>query len=159
MNAEYEGLNLPQLLELLHPPVEPEPLSWLPQTLGWEIAALWALTMLLLLAVIAYRRHQARRYRREALRELEQIESNPNASDAAARVAELLKRTALARYPRQRVASLWGDEWAEFLIESCNGDAQVRLAAPRLAAAAYSEDVNAAELIAPARRWVRMHDA
>ena len=32
---EYERLNLPQLLDLMHDLVEPEAVAWTPQTVGW----------------------------------------------------------------------------------------------------------------------------
>ena len=65
--SQYDGLNLPQLLDLMHGLVMPEPVAWLPQTPGWWIVLGWLLAILLLLAWQFPRRRQRNRYRRDAL--------------------------------------------------------------------------------------------
>jgi hypothetical protein len=107
-------------------------------------------------------RHRRRnRYRRQAEAELDaiaaRVDSEPAA--AAAEIAGLVKRTALAAYPRGRVAALHGSDWAGFLRESTNDDATVAGAADRLAAAAYRPDAVGEGLVEPARRWIRKHRA
>lgn len=159
MSERYEGLNLPQLLDLLHEPVMPDPVSMLPQTVGWQIVGAWALVVTVLIAVDARRRWVRNRYRREALDQLEHIARRKHDSEAPGEIALLLKRTALAAYPRSRVASLWGDEWAGFLIESSKNDRRVKKAAPELGAAAYRDDLDGADLVKPARRWIKVHRA
>lgn len=155
----YDGLNLPQLLELLHPPVTPEPVPWLPQTVGWQVVGAWALAVSILFAVHAWRRWVRNRYRREALDQLHTIASHSHDPSAPGEIALLLKRTALAVYPRAKVANLYGTDWADFLIESSHRDHKVRKAAPDLASAAYRDDINASRLIKPARRWIKVHRA
>lgn len=159
MSDPYEGLNLPQLLDLLHPPVEPEPVPWLPQTVGWQIVGAWALVVAVLLAVHAFRKWKRDRYRREALEELRDIARRRDEPGVPGEIALLLKRTALAVYPRARVASLCGAEWAAFLVESSKGDSSVEKAAPKLAAAAYRDDIRGADLVKPAGRWIKVHRA
>lgn len=159
MSSRYEGLNLVGLLDLLHQPVEAVPIPWLPQTVGWQIVGLWALVVAVLLAVHARRRWVRNRYRREALDQLAGIAKSGDDVDVPGQIALLLKRTALAVYPRAQVASLWGNEWARFLIESSKGDRRVERSARDLAAAAYRDDLVGADLIKPARRWIRVHRA
>lgn len=154
----YEGLNLPQLLDLLKPLVEPTPVSWAPQTQGWMVLGAWALVMLALLAWRALSHWQANRYRREALAELKEIRDLPEAQQAT-QVAVLLKRTALATWPREQVAGLHGSEWAAFLRESTGNDAEVSAAADDLAGAAYQGIDDPARLLPPARRWIEVHQS
>ncbi len=155
---EYDGLNLPQLLDLMHDLVEPEAVAWTPQTAGWLVVALWLLAVLLLVAVRAIRSRRRNRYRRAALAELKALRSRARRGEAVAEpLAALLKRTALAAYPRRQVASLCGPRWAEFLRRSSRHDRVVREKADELAAAAYAPDVDAGPLITPARRWIRIH--
>jgi hypothetical protein len=97
----------PSPLEKLHGFYQPPPPPWTPQTIGWYI--LFGLFALLLTwaawHILARWRHN--RYRRDAVRELERL-------DASA-IPALLKRTALAAWPRDQVASLSGESWIRFL--------------------------------------------
>jgi hypothetical protein len=71
--SQYDGLNLPQLLDLMHGLVMPEPVPWLPQTPGWWIVLGWLLAVLLLAVWQLVRRRRRNRYRRDALAELDAI--------------------------------------------------------------------------------------
>ena len=159
--SQYDGLNLPQLLDLMHGLVMPGPVAWLPQTPGWWIVLGWLLAVLLLLAWQFAKRRQRNRYRRDALTELRSIaaQTELGPGESAQRIAVLLKRTALAAYPRKDVAALYGRDWAQFLRESSGNDPQVAEAADVLAAAAYRPDVDGGALARPARRWIRLHRA
>ena len=169
--SEYDGLSLSQLLDRLLPLAVPEPVSWIPQTSGWWVVGCWMVAVALLGCWDLRKRRQRNRYRREALSELDNIKAGvdfetgaqiktgapPLAASAADQIAKLLKRTALAAYPRERVASLTGADWAAFLVESANQDPLVAGYAGQLAGAAYHAHVDAAALIPPARRWIELH--
>lgn len=155
--SEYEGLNLPQLLELLKPPVMPEPIPLLPATPGWWVLGVWLLVVLALLGWRWRARWQANGYRRTALQAIDTIAGDPG-SDAAAAIAAVVKRTALAAYPRAEVASLSGEAWAEFLVRTAPGDHRVADGAAELAGAAY-RPTDPASIAEPARAWVRVHRA
>jgi hypothetical protein len=154
-------LNLPELLDLMHGLVMPDPVPLLPVTPGWLILSGWLLAVSILAARYLSGLRRVNRYRREALAVLKTIdgESDLSPAESAQRIAALLKRTALAAYPRQQVASLTGTDWAQFLKESTRNDQQVADAAELLAAAAYRPDADGRELSAPARRWIRLHRA
>lgn len=158
---EYEGLNLPQLLELMHGLVMPEPVSWMPEGPGWWIAASWLLAVLAILARAFFVHRRQNRYRREADALLDSIAADAESDPARAAndIAVALKHAALVAYPREKVASLYGDAWAEFLCESASNDPVVARASTQLAAAAYRNDADGRELIGPARRWIRVHRA
>ena len=89
----------------------------MPQTIGWYVVfgLLFLLAAWAVWRIFASWRHN--RYRREALRELEH-------ADISA-IPVLLKRTALAAWPREQVASLSGEPWLRFL-ETSGGDFSLR---------------------------------
>jgi hypothetical protein len=159
--SQYDGLNLPELLALMHDLVVPDPVPWLPQTPGWWIVLGWFVAVVFLAAWQIVKRRRRNRYRRDALAELRAIASGPDVDSpqAAQRIATVLKRTALVAYPRADVASLCGAEWARFLTESAGNDRQVADAADELAAAAYRPGADQKVLSGPARRWIRLHRA
>lgn len=66
-------------------------------------------------------------------------------------VSVVIKRVALSVFPREQVASLYGDDWATFLHTTCpKRDFQA------LAATAASADANQ-ELLELATTWIRHH--
>jgi hypothetical protein len=158
---DYEGLNLPQLLELMHELVMPAPVSTLPEGPGWWILGSWLALALAILAKALIDRRRRNRYRREAMARLDQIEAGAvdNPAAVAAQVAVLLKQAALAAYPRADIAALYGEDWAQFLNESARNDPAVREASMQLATASYQPGADGLALISPARRWIRVHRA
>lgn len=98
----------------------PAPPSWVPQTAGWAVLGVLLLVVALWAGWRAWRRYRANRYRREALAELSSLEAGVDAGNdqrtrALVGAAVLLKRTALAAWPREEVAALSGDDWGRFL--------------------------------------------
>ena len=159
--SQYDGLNLPQLMDLMHGLVMPEAVPWLPQTPGWWVVLGWLVVVLMLVAWQVVIRRRRNRYRREALAEIKALVSRQgmDASRAAQQIAAVLKRTALVAYPRADVASLYGTEWARFLTESAGNDPEIANMADDLAAAAYRPGADPKVLSRPARRWIRRHRA
>ena len=145
--------------------VVPAPVSWMPQTWGWLIVALLLLSAILLWCALAYRRWRKNAYRREALKHLEAIEVAVRDADKRARalrdLGELLKRTALAAWPRKFVAATSGLAWAAFLVE--HGNTKNREAFQRFfddleyQAGAQVSTEAADELVRDARRWIEGH--
>lgn len=161
-SSSYEGLNLPELLERMHDLAMPEPIALLPQTDGWWVLIGWLVGLGLIGALKLSARRRRNRYRREALAKLHRlVRDNASRAEASAavRVAELVKRTALSAYPRTEVASLYGDDWADFLVRTSGGDPLITSAATRLARAAYAPDIQLEEIAAGAERWIRRHHA
>ena len=158
---DFEGLNLPELMELMHGLEMPELVSWLPGTNGWWVLVVWlaGVGAVVLRQIILFRRRNE--YRRQAEKELvmigEQADENPLM--AAERIASLVKRTALAAYPRRRVAALYGADWAAFLRETSRDDPAVTAAADLLASGAYSSSADGRAMVEPALRWIKVHRA
>ncbi|SFB32512.1 protein of unknown function [Rhizobium sp. NFR07] len=153
-------------LRSLHDIVLPQPVSRMPQTWGWGLLAAIVLVLLLTFAIRAIRRFRRNAYRRDALQHLADLEGGM--TDAALRaqafrkLAELLKRTALAAWPRAQVATLTGSVWAQFLGRS--GGAGRELASllddleyrGDVSLAVLSED-QAEDALRAARDWIERH--
>lgn len=159
--TQYEGLQLSQLMDLMHDLVRPEPVVWTPQTIGWAVIIVWALTVVVILLWHSVQRWRRNRYRREALLALSELEGQKglDTQAVASAIATILKRTALAAYGRPQVADLYGQEWADFLCESAANDAIVRQHAVAISNAAYAKEADGAELMIPVRRWIKVHRA
>lgn len=156
----------PASLENLHDLVVPAPVPWWPPAPGWY----WLAGVIVLLAVWsvwqAHRRYRANGYRRAALAEfgsLAREAADPAAADMALRaLPALLKRTALAAFPRARVAAFSGPPWWAFLDRTSAGSGFVGGGGPVLDKLAYdpSARVEPAErrvLLAAAETWLRCH--
>jgi hypothetical protein len=161
MLSQYEGLSLPQLFELMHDNVMPEAVSMFPATSAWLVLAGWVVGVLLLTAIRAWQQWRKNRYRRDALALLDELADDESADPviSAQRIAAVLKRTALAAYPRDAVAPLCGEAWSAFLVDSSNHDALVARHAAALGNAAYAPGADGRSLLQPARRWVEVHRA
>jgi hypothetical protein len=151
MNEDYAGLNLVELLDLLEPIPEPEPVSMLPETQGW----LWLGLLLLVLAVRVgrnvYRRWRSNAYRRAALRAIASANNNPQ------KIAEILRRTALAAYPRDQVAGLTGEQWLTFLDRTGTAGSFTKEPGRVLAVLPYKPYATSESLAPLAVHWIKSH--
>jgi hypothetical protein len=103
-------------LNQLAPEHAPPAPSWWPPAPGWWAVA--ALCVLLVLALIGYRRlrHSRRsRMRRAAFAELERIRAHGEPG-VAADIQELLRRYALGVFGADVVGRLTGDAWLDFVV-------------------------------------------
>jgi Domain of unknown function (DUF4381) len=152
----------PGSLDRLHDIAVPPPVPWWPPAPGWYIVGGMVFALLGLAAWCALARWRRDRYRREALVDLDRIARDPDAPPSISTVAELVKRVALAAYPRDRVASLTGDAWLAFLDATGGTDAFSRGAGHVLKDAAYRKDAphEPSELLKLAdvvRHWITHH--
>ena len=152
----------PGSLQNLNDITLPAPPGLWPLAPGWYVV----IAVLLLVAVIvAFRWLKAWRrdtYRRQALRELAAIRTQGKA--AARQLPVLLKRTALAAWPRQRVAVLSGPEWHVFLDTAAGTDRFVNEAGALLDRLSYAgrgepgvSDSEFNRVCALAESWIRKH--
>lgn len=100
----------------------PNSIEWLPLAPGWKIVALIILGLVLWQLFVQIKKYQANAYRRMALRQLAQLNSDYSNSLLDQRhylqqLRQLLKATALQGYPRSAVASLNGRQWIAYLDE------------------------------------------
>ncbi|WP_078083915.1 DUF4381 domain-containing protein [Microbulbifer mangrovi] len=144
---------LSDMIAQLVPPPEPPAISMWPATpLAKGLCAL----LLLILLFFIWRQiqtYRANAYRRAALAEVRQSEGD------AAQIAAILRRTALAAYPREEVAALTGEDWLEFLNQHYPGNAfegevgRELLQSPYRKATSHKPDV----LVQAAQGWIRQH--
>lgn len=144
------------LLNNLHDIHTPPPVSWWPLAPGWWIAAA---CVFLLGAFIWWWMHRAAPWRKQALRELAQLETTlaREPAVAIAGISVIVRRVSLTVRDPVTVAALTGDAWLEFLDEAANMQEFTRGAGRALASAPYArvETTDAAVLLQLARRWVR----
>jgi hypothetical protein len=128
--------------------VVPPAVSFWPPTPGWWVVGAACLAAAAFAIAAVVRHHQRNAYRREALREL--------ASADARDMSSILKRAALAAFPREQVASLSGPAWLAFLDRT--GGTQ--FATTTLASLPYGGNVDrdtVMALKAEAHRWLLSH--
>lgn len=144
---------LPDMIAQLVPPPEPPTISLWPATpLAKGLCAL----LLLLLLFFIWRQiqsYRANRYRRAALAELQQSAGN------ATQIAEILRRTALVAYPREKVAALTGEDWLQFLNQHYPGTAFAGEVGHALLQSPYQKNATAqsSALGKAAQDWIRQH--
>jgi hypothetical protein len=162
MSADPTSLD--HLFDIVTPPPVP---NW-PPAPGWFVVGGVVLMLLFWIAWRAWRHWQAASYRRAAPAEWQQLKiqtADPRLQEAALRhLPELMKRTALAAFPRAEVASLSGIEWLRFLDRTGHTDAFTRGHGQLLPELAYDPravtQLGAAsveELFGVIRLWIAGH--
>jgi hypothetical protein len=158
-------------LQNLHEIFMPDPVSWMPHTLGWYVV----FGLILLVAgwwvYGRLRRFRKNRYRRLALAELaviqEELQQPERRAKTLAEIPTLLKRTALSAFPRSDVASLTGEKWLAFLDKTMGGKDFTEGEGQLLPDLAYAPVQRAAQLTDEQidnifhliRRWIKGHVA
>lgn len=144
----------------------PDSVQWWPPAPGWWISAAALLAVLLWVAGVRWRRHRRRgAAARSALRELDAlraaIKADGDIRAFVAALSRLLRRFALARFPREQVAGLTGDAWLAFLDATGGGEGFRRGPGRALADLAYGAIRDAASPPDPdaladlAEIWIR----
>ena len=158
----------PTSLDNLHDIVVPEPTAWWPPAPAWYVLLALVIASAIALAVKAVRNWWENRYREAALAELgqlrESVQHASNPSDAVHSLDRLLKRVALARWPRQEVAPLAGERWIAFLNRTGHREAFTTKEAESIRNVAYSRQKSEQltlkqleQLYVAAECWIREH--
>ena len=149
----------------------PPPVSWRPQTIGWYVLGALVFAGAIWLAWHSWRHWQARRYRREAVEELDALvlalQDPPRRPAALRALADLVKRTQLAEQPRRDVAALSGRAWRDVLSASPRRGSLPEEPARLLVQLSSARDQwlsglptqDTATLVAAVRQWVLKHHA
>ena len=150
-------------LQNLNDIVMPDAAPWWPLAPGWYVLAAVVAVVLVVLFIRWQRNRLRNRYRVQALHELSLIRQDGSA-EALQALPALLKRTALAAWPRAEVAALSGPAWHHFLDDSaamdrfCSGAgatldwlAYTMSAEPAIAGSDREQVLDAAEL------WLKQH--
>lgn len=140
-------------LDKLHDFYQPPPVAWTPKTAGWYALFAIAAALMIWSAVHFSRKWFANHYRREALRELTLLHPSE--------FCALLKRTALAAWPREKVASLSGAAWLEFLDGAVHDEAFHNAPANQIEELALRPETLSSEdeqaLRSTVAAWIRRH--
>jgi len=156
------AMTLRQMADITLPP----PVSMMPATWGWAVVA-GLIVLALAFAFFLWLRQRARnRYRRDALAEIGALEAKAGNEagriQALAALPAILKRAALAVWPREKVAGLSGAKWVEFLKAHAgkaqvDADSYVVFAEGEYRLAKVDEQT-ARRSFAAARQWIEGHD-
>ena len=149
-------------LELRDIHAAPLPSFW-PPAPGWWLLAVLLLAVLVVLGTWLTRRYRSYRLQQQITGEIKRLADCyivDNPSEFVTGLSTLLRRVALQRYPRERVASLTGPAWLRFLDETGgkgefeNGVGQIL---EHGAYAPQSGELPAGELLALAQRWAKQN--
>ena len=125
--------------------VVPPAVSFWPPAPGWWMVGAACVVAAGFAVAAAVRHWQRNAYRREALRALDTADSRD--------ISAILKRAALAAFPREQVASLNGAAWLAFL-DRTGGTA---FASTALLALTYGGNGDSGPVVAQARHWIEWH--
>jgi hypothetical protein len=139
-------------LDNLRDIVVPSAVPWWPPAPGWWIVSAVLLVMLIVAGYRAWRVWCDNAYRRAAKRELRQ-------AVGVAKIAEILKRTALCAYPRTDVAALSGSAWCQWLAET-GGRKVPDDVAEALSRGVFSgqQSLNILDVSRFAEAWINRHE-
>lgn len=152
----------PASLQNLNDIVSPGPVAWWPLAPGWYVIAALLLALSVWALIRLNRQWSANAYRREAMRSFSAMRNG--GEERARELPELLKRTALAAWPRRQVAALSGAEWHGFLDRTASttlfsggaGAILERLAYPGRDAGRLSEE-EFQQLYEAIAHWLKNH--
>jgi len=151
-------------LDRLHDIVQPSPVSWWPPAAGWFGLGGVFLVIAVVISGKRFVHYRRDAYRREALDLWSQLPAGTSGTELVASVSELLKRTALAVYPRQQVAALTGETWLRFLNETTRYPCFTGPLEQIVSSGPYAgDDINLPPsaqkaLLEAARKWILGHD-
>jgi len=147
----------------IHIPATPS--AW-PPAYGWWIVAALLLALITLITIKIIRYRKLKKQQKLTLQVLETLERNLQSGGSTAALAEiniLLKRLALMHYPRQKIASLTGKKWLNFLDDSLDstgkskdfshGAGRILADAPYLATMPDQADIKGLKKVV--KRWVK----
>lgn len=152
-----------QLANLKEIPL-PEPVSYMPQTMAWYILFFVVLVMAALWIFRLYKHYLQNRYRREAVKQLDEIERSVR---PLSELPALVKRVGLTIAPRDTVAGLSGKAWLKFLDSTWDGASFSSGPGRLLPELSYRKpqslpdpnDEGVRNLLILLRRWIRRHRA
>ncbi len=155
--------NTPDPLQELRDVHLPDPISWWPPAFGWWMIVV-ALFVVVSLVLWARAHRQRTRPRRLALAQLQEVKQqfaiHADEQQTMTRLSDLLRRVAIAVFPRSHVAGLSGQSWLQFLdrtgrtTQFSDGPGKSLLFGP------YQPHgpASAADLIPLIERWIKQVD-
>jgi len=107
----------------LSPLMEPIPVEFSMDTIGWKILFALVLISLLYFVYKFYLHYKRDKYRREAVAKIQEINqlSDYEMPSIITQIMFQLKKTAMLTFGKKEVASLEGSEWLQFLEKTAKG--------------------------------------
>lgn len=105
------------LLEKIVETKPPNDISWLPQTLGWQMVFSFSLIYLAYRIYLGIKAYQENKYRRDALKWLANFDSDDESFYR--QLPALIRKTAIAAFGRNQVVPLSGAPWEQWLDAHC----------------------------------------
>ncbi|GAA0853588.1 DUF4381 domain-containing protein [Aliiglaciecola litoralis] len=144
-------------LEQLNDIHVPDSVSVWPLAWGWWLLMGVSILVVCVVTVWLYRYLSARRVKRMALQELRTL--NPDNPTVYSEVNQLLKRVALAYFPSAPIASLYGEQWCNFLTQQLpdNKQQDFKQACIQLQQNLYQKtpESSAESVIDSAKTWIQ----
>jgi len=141
----------------MHALYEPPPVKFHFETPGWYMLGALLILGVIFILIRGTARYIRNKYRRDALRELNALET---ASAIFPGVFVILKRTAMHAFGRQQVGPLYGKEWLHFL-ESTGKEINLTAYQEQIADAVYAGKSIEGEvrnsILSNAKKWVKTH--
>lgn len=159
----------PASLQNLHDIIGASPIPWWPPAPGWYAVGGGLLIGLVWAGWRLRRRWKKNAYRREAVSQLQdlttRLKQDEQRKPALRALGALVKRTALAVWPRSQIAGLSGDVWLAVLDRSGRTTEFGAGPGQLLAHIAYAPDdaldritdSEIAALVGVTERWLRIH--
>jgi len=136
--------------------VVPSAAALWPPAPGWFVIGAILVVLAVAGIVMALVRRHRSAYRRAALAELESVGAKDKRT--IRQIAELLKRTALAAYPRAEVAALTGETWVKWLETTGDVTAPDSVRQALVAGVHRTSQPSDPELLRHfAEAWIRRH--
>lgn len=145
--------------------IEPSPVKFTYSTPGWYVLGALLLLLLIVIAWLLIRHYMKNKYRREAIKSLQQIESaytaNNNYTDLVYETNMLAKRVAMSKYGRHTVAGLRGEEWTNYMNskwrkKSFNANDALLLTNNVYTFSSLSAE-QASSFVSKTKDWIRKH--
>ena len=139
----------------------PDPISIWPPAPGWYLAAILIIAGFATGYYFLYRYWRNNSARRMALKQLTQLEqryhNNPASNDIVAELSILLRRLALAYFPRNDIAGLQGSAWLDFLNKTAKTTLFSAASAEILTLGPYQKQSqqNLDEVFIACKQWIK----
>ena len=141
----------PASLDRLRDIATPDPIPIWPPAVGWWVLLAIVTTVLLLTTWNWIQIWHRRSYRREAVRHMKR-------ATTAKEISETLKRTALVAFPREETASLSGEAWYSWLVETSMSAPDSQLQEEfRLLASSRPAQHPSPKLLEFSLAWIKKH--
>jgi len=134
---------------------EPEAVQFSFETIGWKILGIVLLITILILIVLAIRAYIKNRYRRDAVKKIENQNNIP-----LVEIFKILKLTSIRVYGRSISGSLYGQDWLTFLERTGKKVQMVKFEKP-ISDSIYKDEMPEErikkEIIDNSIRWIKTH--